>query len=169
MTNVVNVVMMDMIFSNCTSISVEEMNMTKTYLDTSMMIIHCYDVFMQNVMILSDKKFSLLAVNVLGKFTIDRLKSTGIQLLYDDDVNITNGQDQSSNLIRIVLISIVQNIKDYVSLLHYAYISLYDTRFFEPFEDFTFNNRNFQEIFYGISLKLYQTYNVKVPLQIPPL
>ena len=63
MTNVVNVVMMDMIFSNCTSISVEEMNITKTYLDTSMMIIHCYDVFMQNVMILSDEKFSLLAVN----------------------------------------------------------------------------------------------------------
>jgi len=33
-----------------------------------------------------------IAVNVLGEFTIDRPKSKGIQLLHNDDLNITNAQ-----------------------------------------------------------------------------
>ena len=166
--NVLNVVIMDIIFSNCTTNAIEAMNISSTYVYTSMIVVNCYDVLMEKVMILSDEKMGLLAVNVLGEFNIDSLKSKGINLIYNDDLNATKDQVQLNHTIRVAqfeLISITQSIKDYISLAHYAYMSLYDTRFFNPFEDFTFNNRNFQEIFNGITLELYQTlYNVTILL-----
>ena len=91
-TNVVNVVIMDMVISNCAHISYSSININKIdkfNLYASMIVLNCYHVSIKKVTILS-KKLSLQAINVLGLLTIDSLKSKGIELIYNDDLNYEN-------------------------------------------------------------------------------
>ena len=160
MANVVSVVVTNMIFSNCSCNSIEVMDITRTYKHVSVMVINCYYVLLQKVMILSHEKLSLLAVNVLGELTIDSLKSKKIQLVYND-LDTANEQVQLTYHVRIIrfdLLSKVESIKDLVS--HYYILN--DTRLFDLLVDSIFNSADGDD---GIIVGLQQTsYNITILL-----
>ena len=59
-----NVAIKNIVFSKCTSSSNERTNTSRNDVNASLIVLNCYHALMQNVMILSDERFSLLAVNV---------------------------------------------------------------------------------------------------------
>ena len=75
-----NVFLKDLIFTKCSSSLIEN---NTTDINASVILVNCYDLIIQNVMILSNEKWSLLAINVLGEFIIGSFKSKGI---YKTDV-----------------------------------------------------------------------------------
>ena len=77
---------------------------------------------MQNLMIMNEENLSLLAINitVLGEFTIDSLKSKGIELIYDDNSNFTDDRVQLSHTIRIVQFELISTFQRYSGLFLFS-------------------------------------------------
>jgi len=125
----------------------------------------------------------LLAVNVLGELSLAIMKSIGIKILYDDEVNTqwNELEVQSSHKLNIFQFELIPNVLDeervvnkcknkhpidFTALLFPSTNNYYNyLHYDDPFQKCVIYG-NPEDVSYGLTLKLYQSsYNVSIDLR----